>query len=107
MSQTESIPADKPDIVIATALAGEMLGLKMIYLEGGSGAVTPVPAEIIRAVRENITVPVAVGGGIRTPEQIEEAYRAGADLVVLGNGVEENPGLITDACLIRDKLRKR
>ena len=107
MSQTESIPADKPDIVIATALAGEMLGLKMIYLEGGSGAVTPVPAEIIRAVRENITVPVAVGGGIRTPEQIEEAYRAGADLVVLGNGVEENPGLITDACHIRDKLRKR
>lgn len=107
MSQTESIPADKPDIVIATALAGEMLGLKMIYLEGGSGAVTPVPPEIIRAVRENITVPVAVGGGIRTAKQIEEAYLAGADLVVLGNGVEENPGLITDACLTRDKLRKK
>ena len=107
MSQTESIPADKPDIVIATALAGEMLGLKMIYLEGGSGAVTPVPLEIIRAVRENITIPIAVGGGLRTPEQIEDAYNAGASLVVLGNGVEENAGFIMDACLTRDKLRKR
>lgn len=107
MSQTESIPADKPEIVIATALAGEMLGLKIIYLEGGSGAASPVPAEIIRAVRENITVPVAVGGGIRTPKQIEEAYLAGADMVVLGNGVEENPGLIADACRTRDKIRKQ
>lgn len=106
MSQTESIPADKPDIVIATALAGEMLGLKMIYLEGGSGAVTPVPVEIISAVKENITIPVVVGGGLRTPEQIEDAYLAGADLVVIGNGVEENPGLLRDACKTRDKLRK-
>jgi putative glycerol-1-phosphate prenyltransferase len=107
MSQTESIPADKPDIVIATALAGEMLGLKMIYLEGGSGAITPVPAEIIRAVRENITIPVVVGGGLRTPKQILEAYLAGADLVVLGNGVEDNPGLIKEACQTRDKLMNK
>lgn len=107
MSQTESIPADKPDIVIATALAGEMLGLKMIYLEGGSGAITPVPAEIIRAVRENITIPVVVGGGLRSPKQIEEAYLAGADLVVLGNGVEDNPDLIREACQTRDKLKKK
>jgi len=107
MSQTESIPADKPDIVIATALAGEMLGLKMIYLEGGSGAITPVPAEIIRAVRENITIPVVVGGGLRTPKQILEAYLAGADLVVLGNGVEDNPGLIREACQTRDKLMNK
>lgn len=107
MSQTESIPVDKPDIVIATALAGEMLGLKMIYLEGGSGAITPVPAEIIRAVRENITIPVVVGGGLRSPKQIEEAYLAGADLVVLGNGVEDNPDLIREACQTRDKLKKK
>ena len=105
MSQTESIPADKTDIVIATALAGEMLGLKMIYLEGGSGAATPIPVEIIGAVKENINIPVVVGGGLRKPKQIEEAFLAGADLVVLGNGVEEEPELLRDACKLRDNLR--
>jgi putative glycerol-1-phosphate prenyltransferase len=105
MSQTESIPADKPDIVIATALAGEMLGFKMIYLEGGSGASSPVSAEIIRAVRDNINIPMAVGGGLRTASQIEEAFKSGANLVVLGNGVEENPALLKEACLIRNSLK--
>lgn len=106
MSQTESIPADKHDIVIATALAGEMLGLKVIYLEGGSGAQTPVPGEIIKKVKDNISIPLIVGGGIREPEQIEKAYTAGADLIVLGNGVENDLRLLKEACLIRDKLRK-
>jgi putative glycerol-1-phosphate prenyltransferase len=105
MSQTESIPADKPEIVIATALAGEMLGFKMIYLEGGSGANSPVPAEIISAVRENINIPIAVGGGLRTSAQIEEAFKSGANLVVLGNGVEENPGLLNEACQLRNRLK--
>lgn len=106
MSQTESIPSDKTDIVIATALAGEMTGLKMIYLEGGSGAAHPVPPEIVSAVRRNIYVPVAVGGGLRTANQVEETVLAGADLVVLGNGVEISTDLLRDACRVRDKLRK-
>jgi geranylgeranylglyceryl phosphate synthase family protein len=106
MSQTEAIPADKSDIVIATAMAGEMLGLKMIYLEGGSGATKPVPPELIRSVRKNISVPIAVGGGLRNASQIEEAYVEGADLVILGNGVERNPDLLEEACMIRDKMRK-
>jgi putative glycerol-1-phosphate prenyltransferase len=104
ISQTEAIPSDKPDIAVATALAGEMLGLSMIYLEAGSGASNPVPLNLIRAVRSNITIPLAVGGGIRNSDQIEEIFNAGADLIILGNGCEKNPQLLSDACRIRDKF---
>ena len=104
ISQTEAIPSDKPEIVTATALAGEMLGLQMIYLEAGSGANNPVPAGIIRNVRENISVPLAVGGGIRNKEEIEETFKAGANLVILGNGCESNPALLREACKARDLL---
>lgn len=105
ISQTEAIPCDKPDIVVATALAGEMLGLKMIYLEAGSGASNIVPLNIVKAVRDNVSIPVAVGGGIRKGKEVEELYNAGADLIILGNGVEKNPQLLRDACRIRDTLR--
>ncbi|HNR42167.1 MAG TPA: geranylgeranylglyceryl/heptaprenylglyceryl phosphate synthase [Bacteroidales bacterium] len=107
ISNTCPIPADKPEIAVATALAGEMLGLKMIYLEGGSGASNPVPPEIIRAVRSNISIPVAVGGGLKLPQEIMDAFDAGADLIVLGNGCEKNPHLLADACKIRDNLINR
>jgi len=106
MSQTEAIPCDKTEIVVATALAGEMLGMKLIYLEAGSGAMKPVSPYIIKAVRENISIPIAVGGGIRDKKEIKEAFTAGADLVILGNGVEQNPGLLIDGCKIRDDFRK-
>jgi putative glycerol-1-phosphate prenyltransferase len=106
ISQTEAIPSDKTEIVVATAMAGEMLGLKMIYLEAGSGASGTVPLEIISAVRKNISVPVAVGGGIRNKEQIVEIYRAGADIIILGNGCEKRPELLTDACSVRDELQQ-
>jgi phosphoglycerol geranylgeranyltransferase len=105
ISQTESIPADKPEIAAATAIAGEMLGLKMIYLEAGSGASNPVPLSIIRAVRENVSIPLAVGGGIKSRKEVEEIFSAGADLIILGNGCEKNPGLLSDACRIRDEFR--
>jgi len=105
MSQTEAIPCDKTDIVVATALAGEMLGLKLIYLEAGSGAMKPVPANVIKAVRENITIPIAAGGGLKTKKEIEDAFVSGADLIVLGNGVEQNPDLLIDACKIRNRFR--
>jgi phosphoglycerol geranylgeranyltransferase len=107
ISQTEAIPFDKPDIVIATALAGEMLGLQMIYLEAGSGASNPVPVNIIRSVRENISVPLAVGGGIRNKREVEEIFNAGANLIILGNGCESNPSFLTEACKIRDLLRNK
>jgi putative glycerol-1-phosphate prenyltransferase len=104
ISQTEAIPSDKTEIVVATAMAGEMLGLKMIYLEAGSGASGTVPIEIISSVRKNISVPVAVGGGIRNKEQIMEIYNAGADIIILGNGCEKRPELLIDACSVRDNL---
>ena len=105
ISQTEAIPADKSDLVVATALAGEMLGFHMIYLEAGSGAENPVPTEIINAVRENISIPVAVGGGLRSRQEISDAFLAGADLIILGNGCEKNPDLLAEACKVRDDLR--
>jgi putative glycerol-1-phosphate prenyltransferase len=104
ISQTEAIPQGKPEIAVATAMAGEMLGLQMIYLEAGSGAANPVPVNLVRAVRQNISVPLAVGGGITNKDEIEEIFNAGADLIILGNGVEKNPELLRDACRIRDKF---
>lgn len=105
ISQTEAIPADKPDLVVATALAGEMLGFHMVYLEAGSGASSPVPKEIIRAVRENVSIPIAVGGGLKKPEEIYSAFGSGANMVILGNGCEKHPGLLATACSIRDELK--
>jgi len=106
ISQTEAIPSDKPEIAAATALAGEMLGLKMIYLEAGSGAAHHVPIDLIRTVRNTISIPLAVGGGIRQSSQIKEIFNAGANLIILGNGCEKNPELLADACKIRDEFRK-
>jgi phosphoglycerol geranylgeranyltransferase len=105
MSQTEAIPSDKTDIVVATALAGEMLGMKLIYLEAGSGAMKPVPVTVIKSVRDNISIPLAVGGGLKSKNEIEETFSAGADLIILGNGCEKNPQLLIDACKIRDKFK--
>ncbi len=94
MSNTQPIPANKNDIAVCTAMAGEMLGLKMIYLEAGSGATDPVPVSMIEAVRAAVSIPIIVGGGIRTPEQVAANYRAGADLVVVGTAFEMEPGLV-------------
>ncbi len=90
MSNTMPIPSSKIDIAVATALAGEQLGMKMIYLEGGSGAKNPVPIEMIKAVRSEITIPLIVGGGLKTPEQVNAAWDAGADMVVVGNALEKD-----------------
>lgn len=104
MSQTEAIPSSKPEIAVATSIAGALLGLKIIYLEAGSGADYPVPPEIISSVRKNIDIPIIVGGGLRRPLDIEAAFRSGADIIVLGNGAVENPILLEEACEIRNKF---
>jgi phosphoglycerol geranylgeranyltransferase len=90
MSNTKPLPADKPDIAVATAMAGEMLGMKLIYLEGGSGAEQPIRPEIIRQVKKNISIPLIVGGGIRTQADAIAVYEAGADIIVVGNALENN-----------------
>jgi putative glycerol-1-phosphate prenyltransferase len=102
MSNTNPIPAGKDDIAVCTALAGEMLGLKMIYLEAGSGASNPVSESMIEAVSGAITVPLIVGGGIRTPEKAAANFRAGADLIVVGNAIESDPGLIRELAAARN-----
>jgi putative glycerol-1-phosphate prenyltransferase len=91
MSNTKPIPADKIDLAVATAIAGEMLGHKLIYLEAGSGAREKVNARMISEVRSRISIPLVVGGGIHTPEQVIETYRAGADVIVVGSAIEEEP----------------
>lgn len=95
VSQTMPIPAGKPDIAIVTAMAGELLGLKAIYLEAGSGAANPVPLALIEAVRKAVSIPVIVGGGIRDQKQVSDALHAGANLVVVGNGMESNPQMLS------------
>jgi len=94
MSNTLPIPSNKIEIAAATALAGEQLGLKMIYLEAGSGAKNHVPIELIRLVKKEISIPLIVGGGLKTVDQINAVFAAGANVVVLGNGIENNPELL-------------
>jgi putative glycerol-1-phosphate prenyltransferase len=91
MSQSLPIPSGKPSIAAATAVAGEMLGLRAMYLDAGSGAGSPVPCSAIEAIRENTDVPIIVGGGIRDAAGIRAAWGAGADLVVVGTALEKQP----------------
>jgi phosphoglycerol geranylgeranyltransferase len=94
MSNSLPIPRNKPDVAACTAMAGEMLGLKVFYLDAGSGAPNPVSYEMIAAVSAAVSSPVIVGGGIKTPEQCTMACNAGADIVVVGNAIEDHPTLI-------------
>lgn len=96
ISNTTPIPHDKPDIAACTAIAGELLGLKLIYLDGGSGAMYPVSPKMIRRVRENIDAPLIVGGGINSAEKAHDALEAGADIIVIGNAFEKNPTLLPE-----------
>lgn len=88
VSQTKAIPQDQISSIVHTALAGQFSGKQLIYLEAGSGATHPVSAEIISEVKKNISIPLIVGGGIKTELQKETAYSAGADMVVMGNVFE-------------------
>lgn len=94
MSNTMPIPADKTGIAACTAMAGEMLGLKVIYMDAGSGANQSIPSEMIAAVREHVSAPIFIGGGIRTEQAAIAACNAGADVVVVGNAFEKDPTLI-------------
>lgn len=96
VSDTAPIPSDDIDLCVSTAVAGELLGMKMVYLEAGSGAKHPVPSAVITAVKQSLDIPLIVGGGIRTEQKLREAYDAGADLVVVGNVFENEPEKITD-----------
>jgi len=92
------IPYDKPELAVAHALAAEYFGMRFVYLEGGSGAKQPVPSEMIRMVKSVISLPLIVGGGIKTGEQVKEVVEAGADVIVTGTVVEEYK--------VKDKIRE-
>lgn len=98
MSNTKPIPRDKAQIAVAHALAAEYLGMKLIYLEAGSGALHPVPDEMIQAVARNAALPIIVGGGIRTPDVAKQKVAAGASFIVTGNVLEKSKrnGLIRE-----------
>ncbi|MEI6946998.1 geranylgeranylglyceryl/heptaprenylglyceryl phosphate synthase [Paraflavisolibacter sp. H34] len=96
ISNASPIPADKADIALCTAMAGEMLGKKLIYMDAGSGAKKPIPEEMIAAVAKNISVPLIVGGGIRDAEKAYLNCKAGADVIVVGNAIEKDPLLIRE-----------
>jgi len=104
VSNTRPIPAGKNDLAIATSMAGEMLGMKAIYLEAGSGAEHSVDADMIRSIRKMISLPLIVGGGISSSEQAEEIYSAGADMIVVGTAIEKDPTRIKTFTGLRDKL---
>jgi len=98
ISQSLAIPRDKPEIAIAHALAGEYLGMKLVFLEAGSGAEDHVPLEMIAAVSSYVSIPVVVGGGIRDPQAARAIVERGAGLVVTGDVIEKSGtiGLLRD-----------
>ncbi|WP_082780320.1 geranylgeranylglyceryl/heptaprenylglyceryl phosphate synthase [Rufibacter sp. DG15C] len=104
MSGTTPIPHDKPSIAACTALAGEMLGLQNIYMDGGSGAMYPISPAMIQAVRQAVDVPVIVGGGVNTAEKAEAAWKAGADVLVVGNHIEKSPQFIAEVSEVKHRF---
>jgi phosphoglycerol geranylgeranyltransferase len=96
ISNASPIPADKNEIALCTAMAGEMLGMKLIYMDAGSGARHPIREEMIACVAEHIEVPLVVGGGIRDAEKAYRNCKAGADLIVVGNAIEKDITLLKE-----------
>jgi putative glycerol-1-phosphate prenyltransferase len=96
MSNTLPIPYDKPDIAVCTAMAGELIGMKLIYMDAGSGARSPISKTMIEAVSKSVALPLIVGGGIRSPEKAMELCLAGADVIVVGNAIEKDPALLNE-----------
>jgi phosphoglycerol geranylgeranyltransferase len=96
ISNTRSIPRNKSDIALSTAVAGELLGMRLTYLEAGSGASLPVPASMVTHLKQHLSSPLIVGGGINSLNDISDLYDAGADILVVGNAFENEPERIVD-----------
>jgi putative glycerol-1-phosphate prenyltransferase len=106
MSNSFPIPNDKNDIAACTAMAGEMLGLKAIFMDAGSGAGQTIPEKMISFVKGSISTPLIIGGGIRTSEKLHSVLEAGADIVVIGNRFEEDPNLIFEFAKVVKQFNK-
>jgi putative glycerol-1-phosphate prenyltransferase len=96
ISNAAPIPSNKNEIAMCTAMAGEMLGMKLIYMDAGSGAQTPITETMIAAVAASINIPLIVGGGITDPEKAYLNCKAGANMIVVGNAIEKDPSLIKE-----------
>lgn len=96
ISNASPIPADKNEIAMCTAMAGEMLGMKLIYMDAGSGAKRPIPTEMVQKVSSHIEAPLIIGGGIIEPEKAYHNCKAGADVIVVGNAIEKDASLIKE-----------
>lgn len=96
ISNASPLPADKNEIAMCTAMAGEMLGMKLIYMDAGSGAKVPITESMIAQVANNIKVPLITGGGITDPEKAYLNCKAGADIIVVGNAIEKDESLIME-----------
>ncbi len=96
ISNATPLPADKNEIAMCTAMAGEMLGMKLIYMDAGSGAKTPITESMIEKVANSIEVPLIIGGGITDPEKAYLNCKAGADIIVVGNAIEKDGSLILE-----------
>jgi phosphoglycerol geranylgeranyltransferase len=101
ISNALPIPADKNEIALCTAMAGEMLGMKLIYMDAGSGARRPISTEMIERVSSHIEIPLIIGGGIQDPEKVYLNAKAGADMIVVGNAIEKDASLLAEmACAL-------
>lgn len=96
ISNATPIPADKNEIAMCTAMAGEMLGMQLIYMDAGSGAKRPITESMIEKVSKSIDVPLIIGGGITDPEKAYLNCKAGADIIVVGNAIEKDASLIKE-----------
>jgi len=106
ISKTQPLPQSQPEAIINTALAGQYLGMQLIYLEAGSGAKHPVHTSIITQVSQALTTPLVVGGGLRTTDEADAALAAGADLIVVGNILEKDPTLMPALTQVVKKYNK-
>src|SRR5687767_11807233 len=105
ISNATPLPSDKSEIAMCTAMAGEMLGMKLIYMDAGSGARKPITENMIRQVSQSVSVPLVVGGGITDPEKAYHNCKAGADLIVVGNAIEKDPSLIKEMAAAIHSIR--
>ena len=106
MSQTTPIPHDKNDIAAATAIAGELLGMQLIYMDAGSGASKSISPEMIKKVKGSVGIPLVIGGGIKSAEKVAELCAAGADVIVVGNSIEQEPELLFELVAASKKREK-
>lgn len=104
ISNTKPIPSDKSDIATATALAGKMLGMQCVYMDAGSGALNPIPEKMISSVMKSVNLPLIIGGGIRNIDTATKAFSSGADLIVIGNGAEDDRSIIEQISAVRDSF---